>query len=94
MAKKVIIFWTDMSSSAHANNKKRSVLVLGKNFIQGIEAKTIYAEKIYSPNFTVNNKTFCLSLHIMMIIVIYLSTVKNLLILKPKTLKLSHIHYV
>ena len=29
----VIIFGADMSSSAHANNKARSILVLGKGFI-------------------------------------------------------------
>ena len=38
-------------------------MVLGKDFIQGIDGTTIYAEKLYSPNFTVDNKTFCLSLH-------------------------------
>ena len=59
----VIIFAADLSSSTHANNKTRSILVLGKDFIQGIDGTTIYAEKIYLPNFTVSNKTFCLSLH-------------------------------
>ena len=52
-----------MSSSVHANNKVNNVLVLGKAFIQGINDTTIYAEKMYSPNFTVDNKRFCLSLH-------------------------------
>ena len=28
-----------------------------------IDDTTIYAEKMYSPNFSVENKTFCLSLH-------------------------------
>ena len=45
-----------MSSSIHANNKTRSILVLGKDFIQGIGNTTIYAEKMYSPNLTVDNK--------------------------------------
>ena len=40
-----------------------SVLVLDKSFIQGINDTTIYAEKMYSPKFTVDNKRFCLSLH-------------------------------
>ena len=31
----VIIFGADMSSSTHANNKTRNILVLGKDFIQG-----------------------------------------------------------
>ena len=34
-----------MSSSVHANNKTRNILVLGKDFIQRIDNKTIYAEK-------------------------------------------------
>ena len=52
-----------MSSSTHSNNKTRSILVLGKDFIQGIDNTTIFAEKIYSTNFTVANKKFRLSLH-------------------------------
>ena len=43
--------------------RTRSILVLGKGFIQGIDGTTIYAEKKYSTNFTADNKTFCLSLH-------------------------------
>ena len=52
-----------MSSSVHANNKTRSNLDLGKDFIQAIDSTTIYAEKMYSINFTVDNKKVCLSLH-------------------------------
>ena len=58
-----IIFGADLSSSSHANNKKNNILVLGKDFVQGINGTTIYAEKLYSINFTENNKKFCLSLH-------------------------------
>ena len=58
-----IIFGADMSSSSHANNKKSNILVIGKDFVQGINGTTIYAEKLYSINFTENNKKFCLSLH-------------------------------
>ena len=58
-----IIFGADMSSSSHANNKKSNILVIGKDFVQGINGTTIYAEKFYSINFTENNKKFCLSLH-------------------------------
>ena len=43
--------------------KKNNILVLGKDFVQGIKDITIYAEKLYSINFTENNKKFCLSLH-------------------------------
>ena len=59
----LIISGADLSSSTHANNKTRSILVLGKDFIKGIDNATIYAEKTFSTNFTVANKKFCLSLH-------------------------------
>ena len=52
-----------MSNSVHANNKTRSILVLGKDFMQGIDNTTIYAEKMYSANFTLAYKKFCFSLH-------------------------------
>ena len=35
-----------MSSSTHANNKTRNILVFGKDFIQGIDGTIIYAEKL------------------------------------------------
>ena len=54
--KNFIIFGIDMTNSKHASNKTKDVLVLGHD-------TTIYAEKMYSPNFTVANKIFCLSLH-------------------------------
>ena len=52
-----------MNNSKHANNKTNDALVLGQDLIQKIDDITIYAEKIYSPIFTIANKTFCLSLH-------------------------------
>ena len=52
-----------MSSSVHANNRTKNILVLGKDFIQGLDNITIYAEKLYSINFSDNNKKFSLSLH-------------------------------
>ena len=51
-----------MSSSAHIDNKKKNILVLGKGRKQGLE-HTLTAEKIYSINFTVLRKKFYLSLH-------------------------------
>ena len=51
-----------MSISVHANNKARNILVLGKDYIEGIDNTTIYAEKLYSINFTENNEKVCLSL--------------------------------
>ena len=52
-----------MSRSVHANNKTKNILVLGKDFIQGLDNTAIYAEKLYSVNFTKTNTKFCLSLH-------------------------------
>ena len=59
----VIIFGADLSSSTHANNRANNVLVLGKDFIQGINGTAIYAENMYPTNFTVYGKKTCLSLH-------------------------------
>ena len=58
----VIIFGVDMNSSAHIDNKKKDVLILGKGLIQGLEY-TLTTEKMYSINFTVIKTKFCLSLH-------------------------------
>ena len=58
------MFGADLSSrSSHDNNKKNNILVLDKDFIQGINGTTIYAEKLYKINFTEKNKKFCLNLH-------------------------------
>ena len=54
----VIILGVDMSSSIHTNIKINNILVLGKQFIQGINGATIY-----SINFTKTKVKFCLSLH-------------------------------
>ena len=42
----VIIFGADLSSSTHANDRANNILVLGKDFIQGVNGTTIYAEKM------------------------------------------------
>ena len=51
-----------MSSSAHIDNKKRYILVLGIWSTQRLE-HTLTAEKMYSINFTVTNTKLCFSLH-------------------------------
>ena len=51
----VIIFGVDMSSSAHIDNKKKDILVLGKRPSEGLQ-HTLNAEKMYSINFTVTRK--------------------------------------
>ena len=48
-----------MSSYAHIDNKKKDISVLGKGPTQGLE-HTLTAEKMYSINFTVARKKFCL----------------------------------
>ena len=55
----ILIFGVDMSSSPHIDNKKKDILVLGKGPTQGLE-HTLIAEKMYSINFTVTKKKFCL----------------------------------
>ena len=42
--------------------RKKNILVLGIGPTQGLE-HTLTAEKMYSINFTVTNRKFCLSLH-------------------------------
>ena len=58
----VLIFGADMSSSAHIDNKKKDILVLGKGPTQGLE-HTLTAKKVYSINFNATKKKFYLSLH-------------------------------
>ena len=59
----VLIFGVEMSSSAHTGNKKKkNIFALGKVPTQGLE-HTLTAERMYSINFTVTKKKFCLSLH-------------------------------
>ena len=52
-----------MSCSIPANNKTKTILVLGEGITQGLDDTTLTAEKTYSINFTENNKKFYLSLH-------------------------------
>ena len=59
----VLIFGVDESSLVHANNKANHIYVMGDLFVQGINGTTLYAEKIYSQNFTQPSKKFILSSH-------------------------------
>ena len=52
-----------MSSSAHADNKKKDILILGKGLMQILDDTTFTAEKEYAITFTEQHKKFCLSLH-------------------------------
>ena len=51
----VLIFGVDMSSSAHIDNKKKDILILGKRPTQGLE-HTLTAEKMHRNNFAVAKK--------------------------------------
>ena len=65
--KNVIILGCNASSSSHTNNKKNNIIVLGKDFIQGLTSigigNIIYVEKISKTNMTEPNKMCVLSLH-------------------------------
>ena len=84
----VIIFGVDMSSSVHVDNKKKAILILGKDPTQELE-HTLTADKMYLINFTVTKKWI-----IMGQIVIYLLMVLELLNSKQKILRLQQLHYV
>ena len=51
-----------MSSSAHVDNKKKDILILGSGPTQGLK-HILTAEKIHSISFTVTRKKFGLSLY-------------------------------
>ena len=51
-----------MGSSTKTDNKKKDILILRKCPTQGLE-HTLSVKKMYSINFTKNNKKLCLSLH-------------------------------
>ena len=61
MGSNVMMFFVDSSNSRrHATSKTQSILVLGHGLVQKINNTTIYAEKMYSPNFSAEHKAFCL----------------------------------
>ena len=62
-SKNVLNFSVHESSLVHAKNKSNNIYVMGDLFVQGINDTTLYAEKIYSQNFTAVNKKFVLSMH-------------------------------
>ena len=59
----VLIFGVHENSVIHSNNKANNIFIMGDGFVQGINDTTLYAEKIYSQNFTAVNKKFVLTLH-------------------------------
>ena len=71
-AKNVIIFGVNTSNSSHSTNKTQNIYVLGKDFVQGINNTTIYAEKIYKTVLQSKVKDLYCHYTIMVIILIYL----------------------
>ena len=61
-SRNVLIFGIHESSLVHANKKANNIYGMGEVIVQGINDTTLYAEKIYSQNFTAVNKKFVLSL--------------------------------
>ena len=59
----VLIFGVHENSLVHASSKANNIYVMDDFIVQGINDSTLYAEKIYSQNFTAANKKFVLSLH-------------------------------
>ena len=59
----VLILGVHESSLVHANNKANNIYVMGDLFVKGINDTTLYAENVYSQNFTQLSKKFVLSLH-------------------------------
>ena len=47
-----------MCSSAHNDNKRKYILILGEGPAQGLDVATLTPEAIYPINFTLLNKRF------------------------------------
>ena len=60
---KNIVFGADMSSSVHADNKGKYILILGEGPTQRLDDTTLTAEAKYPINFTQSGKRFVLGLH-------------------------------
>ena len=84
----IIIFGADMNSSIHIDNKGKDILILGIGPTQGLGENSLTAEKMYSINFTVTKKKFCLSLHYNGANSYFLLMVQKFINLKQKILKL------
>ena len=59
----VAIFGVHEDSVIHSNNKANNIFIMGDGFMQGNNDITLYAEKMYSKNFTQPSIKFVLSLH-------------------------------
>ena len=48
-----------MNSSVHIDNKKKNILILGKDPTVTLDDSTVIVEKVYSINVTKQQKKFC-----------------------------------
>ena len=62
-SRNVLIFGVHESSLVHKNNEANNIFIMVDGIVQGINDTTLYAEKLYSQNFTAVNKKFVLSLY-------------------------------
>ena len=56
--KNVIMFGADMILPVHIDNKKKDILVLGKDLADGLDDTMLIEEKEYSINFTEQQKKY------------------------------------
>ena len=52
-----------MSSSVHANNRSKDIVILGKGQTKGLDNILLTEEAKYSINFSRSERKFCLKLH-------------------------------
>ena len=71
-ARNIIIFRVDNSSSSHRDNLKNDFLMLGDGPSFGVDGRFGASEKKIDINFIKAKTKVCLSLHIILMIVIYL----------------------
>ena len=57
--KNVTIFFADMNLFVHIDNKKKDILILGKDPTVTLDDSTVIVEKVYSINVTEQQKKFC-----------------------------------
>ena len=63
VARNVIIFGVDNSSSSHSDNHKKDFLIAGECLTNSINGSFGLPEKKFNFNFTKTNTKICLSLH-------------------------------
>ena len=62
--KNVVIFWLNISSYVHADNKQKDILNLGEDPTQGLDNTTLTAEINFSINYSVTRKKIWFNLEI------------------------------